>query len=69
MLIREHASDPVFVLRTPASEAQRRVELRIGDENLSGSRSAVLAPREAQKIAVALLMMAEACLEGKTQTH
>jgi hypothetical protein len=56
--------EPSTVVETP-----RRIELRIGESKQSKSRYAALTPREAQKIAIALLMQAEASLEGKTQTH
>jgi|HubBroStandDraft_6_1064221.scaffolds.fasta_scaffold5522593_1 hypothetical protein len=69
MLARPHDSDPVFVEPFTVVETPRRIELRIGESKQGKSRYAVLTPREAQKIAIALLMQAEASLEGKTQTH
>lgn len=69
MKVREHASDPVFVSHWLVTETPRKIELRIGEEKPGETRYAVLTPREAQKVAIALLMLAEASLEGKTQAH
>ena len=69
MKAREHALDPVFVNFSHAAETPRKIELRIGEETPGATRYALLTPREAQRIALALLMQAEASLEGKTYTH
>ena len=62
--IREHASDPVFVKPSAVSEGPREIELRIGPEKRGETRYAMLTPREAQRIAVALLVHAEASVEA-----
>jgi hypothetical protein len=71
MKVRDHHSDPVFVSHTDpefvsewlAGEAPHRmVELRIGEAKMDESRHVILTPREAQRIAIALLTLAEAAL-------
>jgi|HubBroStandDraft_5_1064220.scaffolds.fasta_scaffold479327_2 hypothetical protein len=71
MKIRDHVSEPVFVSHVDpefvsewlASETPgKMVELRIGEPRLDKSRHVILTPREAQRIAIALLTLAEASL-------
>lgn len=65
MKAREHHSDPVFVSPFTTVEHPRRVELRIGESEQGKSRYAVLTPREAQQLALALLQHAEDSLKGQ----
>jgi hypothetical protein len=69
MKVREHGSDPVFVKEWLVSETPKKVELRIGEEKAGETRYAVLTPREAQQVAIALLIQAEASLAGPRRTH
>jgi hypothetical protein len=68
MKARDHHSDPVFVSHIDppfvsewqaADPQSKMIELRIGKPT-GGSRHAVLTPREAQRIALALLTLADA---------
>ena len=55
--VRNHVSDPVFV-----GPCAGKIELRIGESKRGESRIALLTPREAQQIAIALLSQAEDAL-------
>ncbi len=67
--IREHISDPVFVGPCALVERPRRIELRIGESRRGESRYAMLSPREAQQIALALLAEAEASLTKSEKSN
>jgi hypothetical protein len=70
MKVRDHNTDPVFVNHIDpafvsewlaADPQAKMIELRIGEAR-GESRYAVLTPREAQRIAIALLTLAEAAV-------
>jgi hypothetical protein len=76
MKARDHHTDPVFVSHIGpefvsewmAADPQRKmIELRIGEAS-GDSRHTVLTPREAQRIAIALLTFAEAAVPTLGQT-
>lgn len=60
--VRSHISDPVYVGLSVLIEKPRRIELRIGAARRGESRYAMLAPREAQQVAIALLTHGEESL-------
>jgi hypothetical protein len=59
MRVRSHVSDPVFVGFSPIIEHPRKIEMRIGDHGRGEGRYALMHPREAQQVAIALLKSAE----------
>jgi hypothetical protein len=58
MQVREHKSDPIFV-EGVGPEDRRHVSLRIGKAKRGESRYAVLTPKEARLLALALMTEAE----------
>jgi hypothetical protein len=60
--VRVHVSDPIYVGSFALVEQPRKIELRIGQARRGQTRYAALAPREAQQVAIALLLAAEESL-------
>ena len=64
--ITTHKNDPIFVgegFSLSTGKKQARIELRIGESKRGQSRLALLTPREAQQVAIALMKEADSALD------